>query len=36
MKIFISILDLNTKHEYKKTHVDVWSSQERKIHKKVR
>ena len=36
MKIFISILDLNTKHEYKKTHVDVWSSQERKIHKMVR
>lgn len=33
MKIFISILDLNTQHEYKKTHVDVWSSQERKIHK---
>lgn len=32
MKIFISILDLNTHHEYEKTHVDVWSSQERKIH----
>ena len=32
MKIFISILDLNTQHLYKKTHVDVWSSQERKIY----